>query len=415
MKLKKSCLAVGVMAASVGSAYAAGMAGMAGMDMSKMSDMDMMKMPGMSHMSHTSMPQQKPAAKTRPAKAKPSKTVGMQQKAASKSVTTSAQTSHQQMTMDMSHMDHSQMQHHQMDMSHTDHSQMSHDQMDMSDMTHDQSMAGMDMSHMDHGQMSHDQMKMSGMDMGSRAGERDSDYSDGRDFGPLMPPHMMAAGVLYGVRANTLEWVHQDHQSSVATSGTAWLGTDANRAVLDWDGSFNNQAKNKLDDGALQLVWRQPLSPFWNYDLGARAEYQQGAPQNSQQEHGGHNRQWLAANLNGFAPYRFEVNATALLGTQGRTALKLDADYDLHITQRLVLQPELATTVYGKSDREMLRGAGLSDMTGAVRLRYELSRQFAPYIGYQYSRYMGQTAEFYRAEGKDSRASQVMAGIRFWY
>lgn len=237
----------------------------------------------------------------------------------------------------------------------------------------------------------------------SRENARSPDYSQGRGYGPLHPPHMMADDILYGVRVNSLEWTQDKDSNSngFASSGSLWLGTDANRAVLDWDLA----GKKQLDEASAQLVWRKPLATFWNYDVGLRTDYQRE----------GADRQWLVANINGFAPYRFEVNATALVGDKSRTALKLDADYDLRITQRLVLQPEVSASLYGKTDKVLKRGAGLSDVSTTFRLRYDITRQFAPYIGFQYTRYAGKTADLLQDANRKDSKSQLMAGIRFWF
>lgn len=237
----------------------------------------------------------------------------------------------------------------------------------------------------------------------SRQNARSADYSQGRGYGPLHPPHMMADDILYGMRLNSLEWARDSDTNSngFASSGSLWLGTDANRAVLGWELGGEKQ----LDDAALQLVWRRPLSTFWNYDMGVRTDYQRE----------GADRQWLAFNLNGFAPYRFELNATALVGDKGRTALKLDADYDLRITQRLVLQPELSANLYGKNDLALNLGSGISDISATFRLRYDINRQFAPYLGFQYTKYVGNTADLVQAANMRDSQSRLMAGIRFWF
>lgn len=332
-----------------------------------------------------------------------------------------------QHNMDMSSMDHSQMQH---DVPATvPASRYPHTGHNMPDVPQPAPQQMPDQSHAGHAteqssENQHAGHDMSGMSMPSGSSEssessgnmqhqhgssqsrkdaRSPDYSQGRGYGPLHPPHMMADDILYGVRINSLEWTQDsDNKSNGFTSaGMLWLGTDANRAVLDWELG----GKKRLDDASVQLVWRRPLSTFWNYDIGVRSDYQRN----------GADRQWLAFNLNGFAPYRFEMNATALVGDKGRTALKLDADYDLRITQRLVLQPEVSASLYGKNDPAMNQGDGLSDISATFRLRYDINRQFAPYLGFQYSKYFGKTADLVQGTSRKDSQSQLMAGIRFWF
>ena len=122
-----------------------------------------------------------------------------------------------------------------------------------------------------------------------------------------------------------------------------------------------------------------------------------------------------ALGVQGLAPYFFEVEATAYFGEGGRTAARFSAEYDLLFTQRLVLQPELEFTLHGKSDPERGTGSGFSDAQLALRLRYEIRRELAPYIGVAWVRHFGNTADLLRASGEDDSDVQFLAGVRFWF
>jgi copper resistance protein B len=106
---------------------------------------------------------------------------------------------------------------------------------------------------------------------------------------------------------------------------------------------------------------------------------------------------------------------TAYLGEGGRTAINIEAEYELLLTQRLVLQPRAELNVYGKDDRNNDIGSGLSDISLGLRLRYEFSRQFAPYIGVEWTDSYGDTADYRRAAGADVSDTQFVAGVRFWF
>ena len=111
----------------------------------------------------------------------------------------------------------------------------------------------------------------------------------------------------------------------------------------------------------------------------------------------------------------FEVDAALYVGEQGRTAARFSGEYDLLITQRLILQPELELQLYGKDDPENGIGSGLSDVEAALRLRYEIRREFAPYVGLHWERKFGATADLARQEGHDVDDVTLVAGLRVWF
>jgi copper resistance protein B len=119
--------------------------------------------------------------------------------------------------------------------------------------------------------------------------------------------------------------------------------------------------------------------------------------------------------IQGLAPYWFEVDATAYVGTEGRTALRLAGEYELLLTQRWILQPRVEANLYGKNDPETGVGSGLSSGTVGIRLRYEISRQFAPYIGVERYQSFGNTADMVRASGGRSGETRFVAGVRAWF
>jgi copper resistance protein B len=129
----------------------------------------------------------------------------------------------------------------------------------------------------------------------------------------------------------------------------------------------------------------------------------------------GPQRNWLAFGVQGLAPYWFELQATGYASSQGRLAARLRAEYTVRFTQRLMLQPELELNLYNKDDPAQRIGSGVSDAELGLRLRYEVTRQFAPYVGVVWSRRFGTTAAFARADGQPVFDRQWVAGIRFWF
>jgi copper resistance protein B len=310
-------------------------------------------------------------------------------------------------------MDHSQMQgmdHGKMEgMDHSQMEGMDHDEME--GMDHSQ-MQGMDhgkMDGMDHGRMQGmDHGKMDGMNHGRMQGgsapanARDPDYSDGVGPGPMHGmQHMHGESVISSIAINRLEQFHGDDANGQAIDAQAWRGSDLNKLWFKLDGE---RSDGRLGATRTELLWDRAISPYWSMQVGARHDFGEGPGRN-----------WAAFGFQGLSPYWFEVEATAYLGESGRTALRVEADYELLLTQRLILQPDVELNVYGKDDPSRDIGAGLSDIDVGLRLRYEITRKFAPYAGVVWSRKFGKTADIARTSGGEISDTQLVAGLRLWF
>lgn len=249
---------------------------------------------------------------------------------------------------------------------------------------------------------------MPGMDHGSMQGgspppdARDPHaYSGGYTLDPTRPLRLADEDSFFSLMFDRLESVRTRDNTFTVYEFQAQLGRDYDRAVLKAEGEVDG---GKLHDARTELLWRHAVSAYWDTQLGVR--YDSGLKPD---------RRWLAFGIQGLAPYWFEIDATAYVGEQGRTALRFDAEYELLLTQKLILQPRLEANFYGKSDVARERGSGLSDATLGLRLRYEIRREFAPYIGIERSNKYGGSADFARAEGQRTSESRVVAGLRFWF
>ena len=198
-----------------------------------------------------------------------------------------------------------------------------------------------------------------------------------------------------------LERVDLDEGSSGAYDAQAWFGGNYDRLVLKAEGEVAN---GRLEDADTELLWGHAVATYWDTQLGVRHDSGEGPSRN-----------WLALGIQGLAPYWFEVDATAYAGEGGRTALGLEVEYELLLTQRLVLQPRIETEFYGKDDPARGIGNGWSSSAVGLRLRYEFRREFAPYVGVEWTRKHGETADIARnGDGSVSDAHWV-AGVRFWF
>jgi len=211
---------------------------------------------------------------------------------------------------------------------------------------------------------------------------------------------MNDAAALGKLLVDQLEWRDGDGTNGPAWDAQAWYGTDYNKLWLKTEGL---RVHDTTEDARAELLWDRVFSRWWSVQSGVRHDFGTGPSRN-----------WLALGVQGLAPYFFEIEATAYVGDAGRTAARFRAQYELLFTQRLILQPELEVNAYGKDDPERQIGAGFSDLQLGLRLRYEIRREFAPYVGVAWIRRLGKTADLVSASGQDPSVLQVVAGIRFW-
>ena len=181
----------------------------------------------------------------------------------------------------------------------------------------------------------------------------------------------------------------------------AWIGKDLTKLWMKSDGE---RAFGKTRDAELQLLYSKAVSTYWEFQTGIRHDFQPSP-----------SRSWFAIGFNGLAPYFFEIDTALFIGESGRTALRFEAEYELLLTQRLILTPEIEANVFGKDDPAIGIGSGLSDLEAGLRLRYEIRREFAPYIGVNWSRLFGNTADFAEIAGQETSEAQLVSGLRAWF
>lgn len=180
-----------------------------------------------------------------------------------------------------------------------------------------------------------------------------------------------------------------------------WIGKDLHKLWIKTDGEY---VDNDIEEMELQALYSHALAPYWDLQLGWRHDIR---PQP--------NRGWLAVGLKGLAPYYFDIDSAVFIGSNSRSAFRLEVEYEMMLTQKLVLVPDMELNLYGKNDPDTGTGSGLSDIEAGLRLRYEIRREFAPYIGVNWTRLFGQTADFAREEGTDIDETQFVAGVRVWF
>ncbi|QLG91892.1 copper resistance protein B [Pseudomonas yamanorum] len=200
---------------------------------------------------------------------------------------------------------------------------------------------------------------------------------------------------------NQLEWQGSDDGSALSWDAKGWVGGDIDRLWLRTEGE---RAGGRTEKAEIQALWGHAISPWWDLVGGLRQDFKPGDSES-----------WAALGVQGMALYNFEAQATVFIGESGQTAARLEGDYDILLTNRLVLQPTAEVNFYGKNDPQRQIGSGLSESEIGIRLRYEIRREFAPYIGVTWNRAYGKTAEYASAEGDDRSNLRWVLGVRLWF
>lgn len=276
-----------------------------------------------------------------------------------------------------------------------------------------QSVADMgDMHHHDMSGMASSMQDMAGMEnMPGMAAERPAPVA-----GPVYPPptpaeraaafpdlggmtmreHMNDNDLYHQVLLDRLENQTRDGESALSWEGRAWLGYDFNKL---WLRSEGERRAGRSEELQTEAYWGHAISPWWESMVGVR---QDGGP--------GPSRTWAALGVQGRTPYFVRMAATVFLGDGSRSALRVEVEDEWLLTQRLILQPALELNAYDRADPERAVGAGLSDSRLGLRLRYELRREFAPYVGleWRWVRGAGQAEEL-------QNGPRLVAGLRLWF
>ncbi len=207
--------------------------------------------------------------------------------------------------------------------------------------------------------------------------------------------------VNYLVLLDQLEWQNADEGNALSWDAKAWIGGDLNRLWLRAEGEREG---GRTGESEAHALYGRSVARWWDVVVGIRQDFRPGPSQT-----------WAAVGVQGLSPYKFEVEATAYLGESGQTAARLEAEYELLLTNRLILQPLAELNFHGKDDPQRSVGSGLSTAEAGLRLRYEIRREFAPYVGITWSHAFGKTADFAELDGEDVDDTRLVAGLRIWF
>jgi copper resistance protein B len=207
--------------------------------------------------------------------------------------------------------------------------------------------------------------------------------------------------VITKVMFDQLELRNADGANPLIVEAQAWVGNDLNKL---WVKTDVEKREGELEEAEVQALYSHAIAPYWDLQMGLRQDLKPTPT-----------RTWGVLGVHGLAPYFFEVDAAIFVGESGKTALRISAEYELLFTQKLILSPELAANLYGQNDVETGTGSRLSDITAGLRLRYEIKREFAPYIGVNWSKQFGKTANMAERKGESASDTTLVAGLRIWF
>ncbi len=301
-----------------------------------------------------------------------------------------------------------------------DHAAMGHDMPEESAQSVDHEAMGHDMSPaesaktMDHSAMGHDMQDMTAeehaavqnQDLPANAAPREpipavTNADRAAAFPGVAGHHVHDTAVHWFAMFNRLETWDAEEGNAFGWEGTGWIGTDLDRL---WIRSEGEAIDGSIESADVEVLYGHAVATWWDAVIGIRHDFGEYPSQT-----------FAAVGLMGLAPYMFEISATAYLGESGQTGVNLEAEYETLFTNRLILQSLVEADVWGKDDARRGIGSGLSKVEAGFRLRYEFTREFAPYVGVVRERVFGGTADLRRMDGGHVDDTRVVIGLRTWF
>ena len=186
-----------------------------------------------------------------------------------------------------------------------------------------------------------------------------------------------------------------------------WYGGDDNRLWLKSEGDWRTSGE-RGGEAEVQALYGRLIAPFWDFQAGVRYDQFSGVGFDR-------SRGFAVIGLQGLAPYWFEVEPALFISQDGDVSARLTATYEILLTQRLILQPRLDFDAAMQSVEKFDVGDGINSTGLGLRLRYEIMREFAPYIGVHWLRRFGETADISRRDGGRAEDIAVVFGVRLWF
>ncbi len=200
-----------------------------------------------------------------------------------------------------------------------------------------------------------------------------------------------------------LEYGDVDGTNNYLWDAQGWIGGDYNKLWLKTEGEGPMRGGSP-EDTEFQALYNRTITPFWSAQAGLRYDVNPNP-----------DRGFAVFGLQGLAPYWFESDTALFVSEDGDVSFRGEFEYELLLTQRLILQPRAEINASAQDVPEYGLGSGLNNTEMGIRLRYEIKREFAPYIGVRWEQTYGETKDIAQAEGEETSSTAFVVGIRAWY
>ena len=208
--------------------------------------------------------------------------------------------------------------------------------------------------------------------------------------------------IFYTFQGDRLEYQTKEGNDVLLWDVQAWVGTDYNKLYLESEGTWLND-EDDFEEIELELLYSRNIATFWDLHAGIRHDFEPHPT-----------RTFAALGFQGMAPYWFEVDTTAYVSEDGDVSAALEIEYDLLLNQRLIFQPRFETSIAVQEVEEYGVGQGINSIELGARLRYEIRREFAPYIGISWYRKIGETENLAEKEDENTNVTSFVIGIKVW-
>ncbi|WP_338420410.1 copper resistance protein B [Sphingomonas profundi] len=208
--------------------------------------------------------------------------------------------------------------------------------------------------------------------------------------------------ILSQAMLNILEVQPRGGRAGYRWDGEGWIGGDLDRLTIKSEGE--GRVGRRASEAEVQALYSRAIDAYWNVQAGVRQDLQPGA-----------RHTYATLGVEGLAPYWFEVEGALFLSNTGDLLGRIEAYYDQRITQRLVLQPRVELEAAAQDVPEDRIGHGLSEVSLDLRLRYEVRRELAPYVGVSWERWLGRTGDLVAASGEGRGGTRLVMGVRAWF
>lgn len=191
-------------------------------------------------------------------------------------------------------------------------------------------------------------------------------------------------------------------RDSYLLDAEAWIGGDIDKAWFKTE--IEGERGRSPEQAEVQALWSHAIDPWFDLQAGLRQDFGEGP-----------DRTHLVLGVQGLAPYWIHVEGALFLSHKGELSARLEAEHDVRLTQKLILQPRAEFDLSAQDVPSRRIGAGLSTADLGLRLRYHFSPQLAPYAGVSWERSFGDTRRFRRLDGEGSGGLKFVTGLRFWF